>query len=231
MFLPHPIIWHSGSFRLTSHGLFFALGAEAAGLVLQLQARRCGLNSRLVWPLLLITFASGLAGARLLFLILYPDQAGGWSQLLNIWNGGLVSYGGLLAGGYAAYRYIRRFAPEQAALWQQAAVLATLLAWGIGRIGNFLAGDSAGLVSTVWQLTYGRVPIQLFESLLCFLLVLLLWRSKSNIVLLAAAGYFFGRFVIDVWRDETVLIILHASQWASLLALVCICFIYARSRP
>ena len=195
-----------------------------------MRAKQGGLNCGLVWPLLLLTFASGLVGARLLFLILYPEQVGGWSQLLNFWNGGLVSYGGLITGSYAAYRYICHYAPEQVAQWRESVVIATLLAWGIGRIGNFLAGDSVGVFSSVWQLTYGRVPIQLFESLLCLLLAYLLWRAKINIALLATTGYFAGRFIIDIWRDETLLILLHASQWASLLALILIFISYASSR-
>ena len=232
MLLPHPTLWQIGFFKLTSHGLFFALGAEAAGIMLTRQAQKRGLDAAKVWPLLIRVFAAGLIGARVLFMILYPQAAGGWSQLFDIWHGGLVSYGGLLTGFLTALACVHQFPKAQRSAWYDIITVATLTGWGIGRIGNFLAGDSIGVISQFWSDTYQRIPIQLFESIACFALVYYLltrqWRD-GQVALIGAIGYFGSRFLIDSWRDENKYFVLHTSQWVSLLLLI-ILLCYARSR-
>jgi prolipoprotein diacylglyceryltransferase len=224
--LPHPLLYSHASFRLTAHGLFFALGAEAAGLVLAAFARRHRLETGLVWPTIVLGLGWGLVGARLLFVALYPDQV---SNPLAIWQGGLVSYGGILFGGIALWIYFRLYDPRRLALWADGCALALLVGWGIGRIGNFIAGDSVGVVSQFWHLTYGRVPIQLFETLVCWGLAILLVR-RQKIIFPAAWGYFLGRFVIDFWRDEGTLGSLHWSQWACVICLGVLGGIWLRMR-
>ena len=216
---PHPLL-HFFNFTVTSHGLFFAIGAEVAGLMLVWRARAKGLPEKIVWPLTFVAFVSGLVGARLLFVLLYWEQVGSFARAFEFWRGGLVSYGGLLGGALGVWLFLRG---NQLANWIDAMVPALLIGWGIGRIGNYLAGDSVGVSSEFFMLTYSRVPIQLFEALLCWVVAASI-ANRPNTLLLGATFYFGGRAVIDLWRDEPLVLGFHPSSLTS--AVLCLVFTF-----
>lgn len=221
---PHPVLFAGSGFTLYSHGLFFALGALAAALFFwwgalkkRYPAERATLNALLI-------FGFGLAGARLGYFLTYPSEFTSLGRLLSIWEGGLVSYWGIAAGLLAAVAVLRQERGASLAQWLDLVALAALLGWSIGRIGNFLAGDSVGVPSAFWDVTYGRVPIQLAEALWCLgwgLALTRTWlrgRAKDGPLLATAlASYLVGRVLIDGWRDEEELAGLQVSQWVGLL--------------
>jgi phosphatidylglycerol:prolipoprotein diacylglycerol transferase len=173
----------------------------------------------------LLVFVAGLAGARIGFFLSYPDQYVSLGQVLAIWNGGLVSYWGMATGGLAAWTLFR--GEKHPASWADIVMVSSLWGWAVGRLGNYWAADSVGVPVGRFALFYGRVPIQLFESLLCLVLGSILYRmvARGPRPGLAAGigflGYGLGRGIIDSWRDESVLFHLHQSQWVSLsMALV-----------
>jgi prolipoprotein diacylglyceryltransferase len=216
----HPVIaqWHS--FTLYAHGFFFAVAAVVAVLLLELLAKSYQLSVENLTQKGLLIFLAGLVGARLGFFISYPSQFQSWSQVFFIWEGGLVSYFGIAAGLLTAMWLFK----TDRVKWLDCIALATLAGWAIGRLGNYYAADSVGVHSAVWHIFYGRIPIQLFESLWCVALGVYLYSKRSHlasgkIFIHAWVGYFAGRFVIDFWRDEGVLAGLHLSQWTSLTIL------------
>lgn len=222
---PHPIIGHFGIVQLYAHGLFFALGAELAALLLSRWMAKVApeIDS---WRLSLEVFLAGLLGARLSYFLIYPDRYHSAADFLAIWQGGLVSFGGILAGLLLLLYRLRSLSRNQR--WQVLDLfsLAVLFAWSVGRIGNYYAADSMGIESTTWSLTYGRVPIQLFESMLALGLGLSgywLWKKERFYpgwyTLYALLSYFSGRLIIDFWREEEQILGLGNSQWASLLSL------------
>jgi phosphatidylglycerol:prolipoprotein diacylglycerol transferase len=227
----HPVFGHIGSFEITSHGVFFALGAVVATLFLCSQVQVLGMDMQAVIDSVLIIFIVGLLAARLGYLLAYPDSWDSVGQLFAIWEGGLVSFTGIIGGLVAAYILSRRMDRGQRWLWFAHLVQAGLLAWSIGRLGNYYAGESGGVVSVVWSLTYGHVPIQLFESFGCFLLFVWLRYAhypSKRIVVNGLLGYLLVRFCVDFWRDEAV-VGLHVSQWASVLLFI-IVVVYARAK-
>ncbi|HSI20166.1 MAG TPA: prolipoprotein diacylglyceryl transferase family protein [Verrucomicrobiae bacterium] len=230
---PHPVLALTRVGPITPHGVMFALGAVVAALWFGRQVARAGLF-RFVEGVEkgVIIFIAGLFCARFGYLLTYRSEWVEMSQLFAVWQGGLVSFWGIVGGALVAWYSGRRFTAGQWVEWARAATLAALLGWAIGRIGNYYMGDSYGVPSQVWQAFYGRVPIQLFESLLCFALWFFLRRMEGmRAVWLAALGYFAGRLVIDTWRDEGVFGLLHVSQWVSLLVLLILAFSYVRTRP
>lgn len=217
---PHPT-FKFFNLHISSHGLLFAVAAEVSGLMLYARVRQCGLDATKVWPLTVSCFLAGLIGARLLFAALYWDQVGSFSELVRIWHGGLVSYGGIIAGTVAALVVLRG---EKVPRWAEAVVPVLLVGWGIGRLGNFFAGDSVGVATPLFAATYGRVPIQLMETALCWSLAAFFWRRPYSVWLMAAL-YFGGRAVIDLWRDEPSVAGIHPSSGAS-VALFIICLFW-----
>lgn len=96
----------------------------------------------------IVLFATGIAGARVVYMIQYRDQFGPEpadyvQQFFQFWRGGIVVYGAVFGGllGYAIfYRLVlRRF---RISGWKLADAVAPLIATGlaIGRIGCYLNG-------------------------------------------------------------------------------------------
>jgi prolipoprotein diacylglyceryltransferase len=228
---PHPLIALGALGHVYTHGLFFAIGALAATAFLASQRQEFGRG--LSWAIERATwiFIAGLFGARIGFLLAYPSSWTSSAQLFAYWQGGLVSFTGILAGAGVAVLIGRGV--EKKPAWYVTCIFATLLGWSIGRWGNFFAGDSIGISSPFWSLTYGHVPIQLFESVLCLGLFVGLRKlycvEPVLAAWIAAIGYFSGRLLIDTWRDEGSFGPLHTSQWISFVALL-ICLYGYRKR-
>ncbi len=94
----------------------------------------------------ILIFLTGIAGARLVYMIQYANQFQGQNKLLaffQIWNGGIVFYGSVFGGlvGYALFYHfvMRRF---RVSGWKLADAIAPLIALGlaVGRVGCYLNG-------------------------------------------------------------------------------------------
>lgn len=226
---PHPLLILGSHIVLRTHAVFFVIGAESAALFLSSWLKKRGLSADEVPVAVFMAFVLGLVAARVGFFLSYPSQFQNLIQVLEIWKGGLVSYWGLAAGvSVLAFRLRHKISREKK-IWWDGIVLSGLLGWGIGRLGNYYAADSVGVLSTHWALFYGRVPIQLMESLLCLAAFFFFAHKKWQPGEVAWEGfitYFAGRAVIDTWRFEGVVAALHLSQWVSIVALVTIVIAY-----
>lgn len=225
---PLPVLLYraDGSSILTTHALFFILGAVAAAVYLLRRADKLGVSQNLAVGWVLWGFTFGLFGARLAFLLAYPNEWREALDLLTIWHGGLVSFGGLLFGGLYVWFSVQRLSKEKQRRALDAIMVSTLLAWAIGRWGNYYAVESVGVQSAFWSATYGRVPIQIFESLGCLVAASLLHvqlgrYTPGGVAVIGLLAYGSLRFVVDTWREEALWGSFHVSQWfALLLALV-----------
>ncbi|MGL6095452.1 MAG: prolipoprotein diacylglyceryl transferase family protein, partial [Fimbriiglobus sp.] len=113
------------------------------------RAGQVGLSKDRLQDLAIVLFLTGIAGARLTYMIQYRDQFAGLGPLqlvgafFSIWNGGIVLYGSIIGGffGYLVF-YRRVLQPLGISGWKMADVVAPLLALGIavGRLGCYLNG-------------------------------------------------------------------------------------------
>ena len=101
---PDPIAFHLGSIPVYWYGICYAVGLAGAYIVITREARRRGLNARLVDNGIIIVAVAALVGGRLYHVIdqwqLYKDD------LLKIVlppYTGLGVYGGILTGTIAAW--------------------------------------------------------------------------------------------------------------------------------
>ena len=119
------------------------------------RAALVGLSRDRLQDLAIVLFLTGIAGARVVYMVQYSDQfpdrtpLGLVAAFFQIWNGGIVLYGSIIGGflGYLAfYRIVLR--KIHVSGWKMADVAAPLLALGIaiGRIGCFLNGCCWGQV-------------------------------------------------------------------------------------
>jgi len=209
----HPIVFQVGNLVVYSHGLLAAVGILIGSFFIGWLAKRHGLKLREYWDMILYSILAGLVGARLGYVILYYHEFSRFREIFYIWQGGLVSYTGLIFGfGMAAWwLYLKK---QKIAPWLDVGILGVLLGWGIARIGCFLAGDLIGKVTesrlgiifpTIDFLP--RFPVALFEAVGVFLLfgiLIYLFQKKTTfpglIFILGVAGYALIRFGVDFWR-------------------------------
>jgi prolipoprotein diacylglyceryltransferase len=115
------------------------------------RAARTGTNmpQERVQDLVIFMFVGGLSGARLTYMIQYGIPVTP-ANFVRIWEGGIVLYGGVLAGVglfiVAYYGYLRRVGVH---FWKLADAVAPTLALGIalGRVGCLLNGCCYGHVA------------------------------------------------------------------------------------
>lgn len=177
------ILFHLGPVPVFAYGVSLAVGFSIAVWFLRRWAKASHLDPEWISELALVALLSGIVGARVLYVLTE------WSYFLQqplaifkLWEGGLVFYGGLMAGVSISVWKIRKAGLP---LWKVADLLAPgiALAHGVGRIGCFLNGCCYGEVSYSWGFAIPflgdgipRVPVQLIEA--AGLLALAWWLRK-----------------------------------------------------
>lgn len=224
----HPILLTFWKVTIYSHGVLVALGLIAGGWLVYSLAKESKLATGRLLDVLLYAVIAGLIGARLNYIIVYHDYFANFWQYLAIWRGGMISYGGILAGfGVAAwYLYKKR---ENVWKWFDIGAIGFFLGWAIGRIGCLLAGD---LVGKPTEFIFGirssaidalsRHPIAIYESLaalVIFAILLFIYKTRALKDGLIFYGgfilYFLARFGIDFlreYRDDNFILGLSLSQ-------------------
>lgn len=159
------------------------------------EARRMDLDTAIVADISLWLFVGGILGARVLFVIVaYKHFLAAPLDVLKIWQGGLVWYGGLAGGVAAGLIYLRRHALP-IVFWSDLLAPMAIIALAVGRIGCFLNGCCYGAPAT-WlpscftypashpALGLAQIPVHpvpLYESAACFTIFgFLVWRLRHR---------------------------------------------------
>jgi len=163
-----PTIIKLGPLTLRSYGLMVALGLFAALQYIVYRAKAKGISQNKVLDIVLYGIVAGLIGARLAYVLtnfgFYSRNLG---DIVKIWEGGLVYYGGFLAGSAAVIVYV--LANPEINLWELGDILAPALSLGhvFGRIGCLLAGCCYGKVTGLpWAVKFSN-PESLAPTGLC----------------------------------------------------------------
>jgi len=140
-----PVLLEIGPLKLYSYGLMIAIGYLTALYFVQREVQRMGLDPNLIATQALITFLLGLAGTRVLHIMMYPSTYAlndplGW---IAVWRGGLVFQGAIPPAFLYAYWTLRR---HRIPFFLIADIAAPYLALGqaFGRVGCFLNGCCYG---------------------------------------------------------------------------------------
>lgn len=162
---PQPYVY-LGSFGLSTHGLLFLFAALLCRQLLK--QKLSGSESRALDNSIPYFVLASLVGARSFFVLSRPDLWGDPAEWLRFWDGGMVSYGGLL--GFMSVLYLRHFRVGGYQLLDRMAP-AFLICWGVGRIGCFLSwwGEPGSLTSVPWAVVVSgesRHPVTAYLALL-----------------------------------------------------------------
>ncbi len=209
---------------IQSFGLCVAVGVFLAWMVVERLYKKPEMSN-----LVFVLIVSGLVGARVAHVVEYWHEDGfdvDFMRAFEIWNGGLVFYGGLIAGvlAFAAWCCIKR--TDVLALGDVLCV-GIPLGHAFGRLGCFFHGccwgkvsDSALAVafppsSPVWHAhrasSFAKeslpvLPTQLFEAAALFALFAILLFMYRKFKGYTAAAYMIGysviRFFMEFLRDD-----------------------------
>jgi len=225
----HPILFTIGPVTIYTYGAMLVVALVVCIWLAARAARRLprafvAITGEQVVDIVCLSLLGGILGGRLAYVLLHPEWfARSPLDVLAIWHGGLVWYGGLLGGVLFAWGYARA---KRLAWWRVADQLAPVLVVGhaIGRIGCFFNGCCYGKPTDAWCGVVfpgdprALIPTQLFEAVgLCGLYLVL--RVLQRPAVLKRPGRLFGvyligyvllRFVIEPFRGD------QAVFWAGL---------------
>lgn len=206
------VLFHIGSYPVYSYGVMLLLAFLAGIAVARRELKRKGLDGSCIYPVAAVAAISGVAGARIFFVLGHLDQfSRDWTQVFDLDVRGLVYYGGLLLAVPCCILLVRRMRLPAGAV-ADAVGLALPLSLAVARVGCFLNGCCGGKPSGLpWAVAFpgssGPVhPTQLYELALdlgAFFLLLAVGkrlRRDWDTFLLSLASYGAIRFVIEFFR-------------------------------
>lgn len=230
----HPILFQFGPLTIYSYGFFLALAFLASSMLAERQSQTKNFPPYFISNLCLFCLVSGIIGARIFFIILNFDFfKHDPYEIIKLWHGGLVWYGGLISGTAAGLMYMRI---KKQAVFPVLDLMAPYLALGqaIGRIGCFLNGCCYG---KIWPGVNIFYPTQVFSSLIMLFVFLVLRilqkrnQKTGNIFFLYLIFYSSKRFFVEFLRGDspsiflglTVFQLISLSIFVSALGLLLFC--------
>jgi phosphatidylglycerol:prolipoprotein diacylglycerol transferase len=228
----HPVLLTLFGLPLYSYGLMLFISMSVGRALTLRLAERVGIDRRFADRCILWTLVFAIVGSRLLFVITNPDQLDRAIDVVEVWRGGIVAYGGFLGGFAAAYVMCRRNGVRLLA-WADCAAPGLCIGLAITRVGCFLAGCDfgqpwqgpwamsfpAGSPAFIQQGLAGLLPAgatqslpvhptQLYESLVGFALLALVIavtrrrRAWGQPFAALVVGYAVLRFFIETVRAD-----------------------------
>lgn len=221
----HPRLLTTPFFTIHTFGALLAASYLAALWWLLRGARRSKVDPEIVTSLGTWAIVGAILGAKtLLFVRSVIDDPGAVTDVWSLVTSAGDFYGGFIGGLIASALFFWRHPGVR--FWKIADLCAPAIALGqaIGRIGCFMAGDDFGRPASVpWSVTFtdpdaARIggaplgvplhPVQLYESVICFALFLLLVRlaqrkhRDGDIIVAYTALYAVARFVLEFFRGD-----------------------------
>ena len=137
-------------------------------------------------------------------------------EVLMIWKGGFVFYGGAIGGFLGAF-FVLKAKGENWAQWADWLAPVGAFSYGVGRMGCFFAGCCYGQVTTLpWSITFPHVlaarhPTQLYATFMewCICGILLSLEKKKSFLSTPGRVFFtwitlhsIARFFMESLRDD-----------------------------
>ncbi|MCD6584952.1 MAG: prolipoprotein diacylglyceryl transferase [Desulfobacteraceae bacterium] len=217
----YPVLLKIGDLAtIHTYGFFIALAVLSAMFVAKHEAKRLGIDPDKVVDACFYVVIAAIVGSRLFYVITNLDFfMSAPLEMVKIWNGGLVFYGGFIASAAVLIVYLKIYHLPLGKMADIAA-LALPLGHAIGRIGCFSAGCCYGKIChQPWAIIFKNPdslaplyvalhPTQLYSSasnFMIFILILSLRRFKKydgQLFWVYFAIYGINRSIIEFFRGD-----------------------------
>ncbi len=249
-----PVLIRLGSLELRWYSIAIMAAVFTGIIIAARESKRKGLPIDEIYSLAIWVVIAGIIGARLFHVLdkwkYYVDNP---LQIIQMNQGGLAIWGGVLGGMVAAVTFAKIKHLSIARLLD-AAVPALLTAQIVGRFGCIINGDAYGGISNLpWSFIYihpdALIPAHLsgvpthpypvYEmawNTMALLLILILRRKVGTdgaSFLIYIGLYSLGRFMLSFFRQEnTIFWHLQQAQLVAIaiLIIVAIIFIYVKKK-
>ena len=209
------------------YAVIITFGMICAVVYAATQSKKIGVTLDDICDFALWTIPIGIVGARLYFVLTSLEDFSSFEEIINIRNGGLAIYGGIIAGAATVFVVSKVKKIDFLALADCVAP-GVLLAQGIGRWGNFMNGEAfgaqtdsflrMGIDNIVSLYTFGTTdmvyvhPTFLYESLWNLLGVLLVYlysrylkkKYDGELFIMIFGWYGLGRMFIEGLRMDSL---------------------------
>ena len=209
------------------YAIFITLGMIGAIVYTLYRAKKIGITVDDVIDFAIFVIPIGIIGARAYYVLTKLDEYSSFAEVINIRNGGLAIYGGIIAGVLTALAvaYVKKIS---FLAFADCCTPGVIFAQAMGRWGNFMNGEAYGY-ETDWFCRMGLQnmntlsdfgtsamvyvhPTFLYESLwnlIGFVLINVFYKRKSydgQVLLWVFGWYGLGRFFIEGLRTDSLYI-------------------------
>ncbi len=231
-----PSSFHLFGLNIHLYGMVIAFGFLLAVLYCAHRAPDFGLKDDNIYDVIIWALPLGIIGARAYYIIFnYSEFAGHPERFIQIWNGGLAIYGGIIAGVLTA-AIVCKVKKISIPAFLDVGCFGLLIGQLCGRWGNFFNREAFGSETTAFlrmglTTASGTIyvhPTFLYESLWNFagLLMLHFWSKKGKqkfdgqVFLLYVLWYGIGRGMIEGLRTDSLYVGSTDIRVSQLLAIV-----------
>ena len=203
----YPELFSIGKFTIYTYGVLVAIGFFI-GMQYIIKYSGNIINKQSLYDFLFYIILIGIIGARLFYVLLdLPSYLSHPLEIIQVWKGGLVYYGGFLATLIFAFFYCKH---KNFNIVKLADVFAPALALGhfFGRIGCFFSGCCYGKNTECFLSIAHKHPTQLYEAfgnLIIFFVLHKFLRKKhkdGHVFLLYMLMYSELRFFVELFRGD-----------------------------
>ncbi len=225
----NPIMINLFGLEIKWYSFLILVGILLGLFLVSKEAKKFNLDKNDIFNMCFYAIVVGIIGARI-YYVLFNIHYYRYNllEIFQIWNGGLAIHGGLIFGAITIYLYCKNKHINFVRILDILAP-AVILGQAIGRWGNFFNSEAHGFATTYVYLKNLHVPEFIikgmhiggiyylptfyFEFLWCllgFLIILIVRRFKyvkvGTISSLYLMWYSFGRFFIEAWRTDSLML-------------------------
>ena len=233
----NPVAFHIGSHPVYWYAIIILSGFLIATFFVCATCERRGARKDNIWDIALYGLVAGIIGARIYYILFSPGEFHSIADMLQIWNGGLAIYGGIIAAIITAFIYCRVKKINTLKVFDVCAP-GLLIGQAIGRFGNFtnaevFGGETSSLLGMSINGAPPVHPMFLYESVwnLIGLAIILLLRDRKkadgHVFCFYLMWYSFGRFFLEGMRDPAYVLFVIPGKFGISQLIAIILFVLA----